>query len=205
MGDRSGAEGGLATAASGYPEFSAAAGRPGAIVQANIDNSSPPNARLGQMLPVRIVIIWASRAPARKVRRPRLPWHQRTLRRSLPVLMWSARMRKRCSLDAARKLVRRVGVERINFMRAFLGDTVAGADAWLVRNAALVCPSHGPWRNHRYGTRLTMNITARFTRTRPTSFMRAIYISLIGRSELLRMDPVRAPGAFERAGLPAVA
>lgn len=190
MGDRSGAEGGLATAASGYRNFQPLLG-PGAIVQANIENVSPPEMRWGQMLAADSYL-WAYGCGAGS-------------QSSLGYHGTNGPYADLYSIDVVGQDAKAVFVMLLgswfgnwagtdNFMRAFLAtpslgltSCMAGMPHWFVHHMGL-------GETIGYGTRLSMNNNTLY-RNQTNVFMRAIYIALMG-DPTLRMDLVSPPGAL---------
>jgi hypothetical protein len=189
MGDRSGAEGGLATAASGYRNFQPLLG-PGAIVQADIENVSPPEMRWGQMLAAESYL-WAFGTGAGS-------------QTTLGYLGTHGLYSDLYSTDVVGQDAKAVFVMLLgswfgewdgtdNLMRAFLAtpsfgltSCLAGMPHWFVHHMGL-------GETIGYGTRLSMNNSMLY-QNQKNVFMRAVYIALMG-DPTLRMDPVSPPGA----------
>ncbi len=187
MGDRRGAEGGLAVAASGYRNFQPLLG-PGTVILAGVDDLSPPNVRWGQMLAADSYL-WAygcgAGSPA-----------------GIGSLGTNGQYSDLYSIDVVGKDAKAVFVmlfgswfgdwdEPDNFMRAFLATpslgltcSLAGVPHWYVHHMGL-------GETIGYGTRLSMNNSTLY-QSQSNSFMRAVYISLMG-DPTLRMDLVSPP------------
>ena len=190
MGDRSGAQGGLATAASGYRNFQPLLG-PGAIVQANTDNLSAPHMRWGPMLAAHRYL-WAFGTSAGS-------------QTSLGYHGTNGPYADLYSIDVVGQDAKAVFVMLLgswfgdwegtdNFMRSFLATPslgltccMAGEPHWFVHHMGL-------GETIGYGTRLSMNNSTLY-RSQSNYFTRAIHISLMG-DPTLRMDPVSPPGAL---------
>ena len=190
MGDRSGAEGGLATAASGYRNFQPLLG-PGAIVQADINNSAAPELRWGMMLAADSYL-WAFATGAGS-------------QSSLGYMGTNGPYADLYSIDVVGQDAKAVFVMllgswfgdwegRDNFMRAFLAtpslgltSCMAGMPHWFVHHMGL-------GETIGYSTRLSMNNSTLYQNQRNV-FMRAVYVALMG-DPTLRMDPVSPPGAL---------
>ena len=193
MGDRRGAEGGVAVSASGYRNFEPLLG-PGTVVQANIDDSSAPNVRWGPMLDADSYL-WAYGCG------PGSPT-------SIGYLGSYGQYNDLFSFDVVGQDAKAVFVMLFgswfgnwdgtdNFMRSFLATPslgltccMAGWPHWFVHHMGL-------GETIGYGTRLSMNNSTLY-QSQSNLFPRAIYISLMG-DPTLRQDPVSPPGALNAA------
>jgi hypothetical protein len=189
MGDRSGAEGGLATAATGYRNFQPLLG-PGAVVQANVDNVSVPEMRWGQKLAADSYL-WAFGTSAGS--QTSLGYHGT---RGPYADLYSIDV---VGQDAKAVFVMLLGSwfgewdGKDNFMRAFLATPSLGLTACLAGMPHWYVHHMGLGETIGYGTRLTMNNSTLY-RNQNNVFMRAIYVALMG-DPTLRMDVVSPPGA----------
>jgi len=190
MGDRRGAEDGLATAASGYRNFQPLLG-PGTVVQANIDNFSAPGARWGPMLAADSYL-WAYGCGAGSPS-------------SVSYLGTYGPYNDLYSFDVVDQDAKAVFVMAFgswignwdgtdNFMRAFLATPslgltccMAGQPHWFVHHMGL-------GETIGYGTRLSMNNSTLY-QSESNLFTRAVYISLMG-DPTLRMDTVSPAGTL---------
>ena len=190
MGDRRGAEGGIATAASGYRNFQPLLG-PGTVVQANIDDVAPPEARWGPMLDA-ASYLWAYGCGAGSPT-------------SVGYLGTYGPYDDLYSFDVVGQDAKAVFVMLFgswfgnwdgtdNLMRSFLATPslgltccMAGVPHWFVHHMGL-------GETIGYSTRLTMNNSTLY-QSQSNTFTRAVYISLMG-DPTLRMDPVAPPGAL---------
>ncbi|MCL4176665.1 MAG: fibronectin type III domain-containing protein [Verrucomicrobia bacterium] len=190
MGDRSGAEGGLATAASGYRNFQPLLG-PGTIVHANVENASPPEMRWGPMLAAESYL-WAFGTGAGS-------------QTTLGYLGTHGPYADLYSIDVVGQDAKAVFVMLLgswfgewdgkdNFMRAFLATPSLGLTACMAGMPHWYVHHMGLGETIGYGTRLTMNNSTLY-RNQNNVFMRAIYIALMG-DPTLRMDVVSPPGAL---------
>ena len=190
MGDRRGGVEGVAPAASGYRNFQPLLG-PGTVVQANIDNVSPPNERWGPMLAANSYL-WADGCGAGS-------------QSSLGYFGTNGQYSDLYSIDVVGQDAKAVFVMVLgshfgnwdgtdNFMRSFLATPslgltccMAGMPHWFVHHMGL-------GETIGYGTRLSMNNSTLY-RNQSNVFTRAVYIALMG-DPTLRMDPVSPPGAL---------
>jgi hypothetical protein len=190
MGDRRGSVGEISPAASGYRNFQPLLG-PGTIVQANIDNSSAPEMRWGQMLAADSYL-WAFGTGAGS-------------QSSLGYFGTNGQYQDLYSFEVVGQDAKAVFVMMLgswfaewdgtdNFMRAFLATPSLGLTAcsagmphWFVHHMGL-------GETIGYGTRLTMNNSTLY-RNQTNVFMRAIYIALMG-DPTLRMDLVSPPATL---------
>ena len=190
MGDRRGAVGEVAPAASGYRNFQPLLG-PGAIVQANIDNVSPLGMRWGSMLAADSYL-WAYGCGAGS-------------QSSLGYFGTNGQYQDLHSFDVVGQDAKAVFVMLLgswfaewdgtdNFMRSFLATPSLGLAAcsagiphWFVHHMGL-------GETIGYGTRLSMNNSTLY-RSQVNIYTRAVYIALMG-DPTLRMDPVAPPGAL---------
>ena len=193
MGDRRGAEDGVATAASGYRNFRPLLG-PGTIVQADVDDSSAPDARWGPMLAADSYL-WAYGCGAGSPS-------------GIGSLGTNGPYNDLYSIDVVGQDAKAVFVMLFgswfgnwdgtdNLMRSFLATPslgltccLAGVPHWFVHHMGL-------GETIGYGARLSMNNNTLY-QSQSNLFTRAIYISLMG-DPTLRMDPVSPPGALNAA------
>lgn len=190
MGDRRGAEDGLATAASGYRNFQPLLG-PGTVVQANIDNSSAPGVRWGPMLDADSYL-WAYGCGAGS-------------QSSIGYLGTYGPYDDLYSFDVVGQDAKAVFVMLFgswfgnwdgtdNFMRSFLATPSLGLTCCLAGQPHWFVHHMGLGETIGYGTRLSMNNNTLY-QSQSNIFTRAVYIALMG-DPTLRMDPVSPPGAL---------
>ena len=190
MGDRRGAEGGLATAASGYRNFQPLLG-PGATVQANVADGSAFDVRWGPMLDSESYL-WAYGNGAGSPS-------------GIDSLGTNGQYGALYSIDVVGQDAKAVFTmvfgswfgnwdDRDDFMRSFLATPslgltccMAGQPHWFVHHMGL-------GETIGYGTRLSMNNSTLY-KSQSNIFTRAVYIALMG-DPTLRMDPVSPPGAL---------
>ena len=187
MGDRRGAEGGRATAATGYRNFQPLLG-PGTVILAGVDDLSPPNVRWGQMLAADSYL-WAygcgAGSPA-----------------GIGSLGTNGQYSDLYSIDVVGKDAKAVFVmlfgswfgdwdQPDNFMRAFLATPSLGLTCCLAGEPHWFIHHMGLGETIGYGTRLTMNNSTLY-QSQSNAFMRAIHISLMG-DPTLRNDLVSPP------------
>ncbi|HWW02762.1 MAG TPA: fibronectin type III domain-containing protein [Candidatus Acidoferrum sp.] len=190
MGDRRGAEGGLATAASGYRNFQPLLG-PNTTIQANIDDVAAPEARWGPILDA-ASYLWAYGCGAGSPT-------------SVGYLGTYGAYDDLYSFDVVGQDAKAVFVMLFgswfgnwdgtdNLMRSFLATPslgltccLAGVPHWFVHHMGL-------GETIGYSTRLSMNNSTLY-QSQSNTFTRAVYISLMG-DPTLRMDPVAPPSAL---------
>jgi len=187
MGDRRGAENGLASAVSGYRNFQPLLG-PGSVVQANVSDSSAPQVRWGPMLDTG-TYLWAYGCGAGSPD-------------GISELGTNGQYNDVFSIDIVGGDAKAVFVmmfgswfgqwdDTDDFMRAFLATPslgltccMAGVPHWFVHHMGL-------GETIGYGTRLTMNNSTLY-QSQSNRLARAIYIALMG-DPSLRMDLVSPP------------
>ncbi len=190
MGDRRGAEGGRAVAATGYRNFQPLLG-PGTVVQANIDDISAPNVRWGPMLAADSYL-WAYGCGAGSPS-------------GIGALGTNGPYSDLYSIDVVGQDAKAVFVMLFgswfgnwdgtdNFMRSFLGTSSLGLTCCLAGEPHWFVHHMGLGETIGYGTRLTMNNSTLY-RSQSNDFTRAVHISLMG-DPTLRMDLVSPPGAL---------
>jgi len=190
MGDRRGAEGGLATAASGYRNFQPLLG-PGATIQANVADGSAFDVRWGPMLDT-ASYLWAFGCGAGSAS-------------GIGSLGTNGPYGDLYSIDVVSQDAKAVFVMAFgswfgnwdgtdNFMRSFLATPSLGLTCCLAGQPHWFVHHMGLGETIGYGTRLTMNNSTLY-QNQSNLFTRAIYISLMG-DPALRMNPVSPPGAL---------
>jgi hypothetical protein len=192
MGDRRGAEDGIATAASGYRNFQPLLG-PGATVLANVDDSSPA-LQWGPMLDA-ASYLWAYGCGAGSPS-------------GIGSLGTNGQYYDLLSIDVVGQDAKAVFVMVFgswfgnwdgtdNFMRSFLATPSLGLTCCLAGGPHWYVHHMGLGETIGYGTRLTMNNSTLY-QSQSNLFTRAIYISLMG-DPTLRMDPLSPPGNLNAA------
>jgi len=189
MGDRRGAEGGIATSTSGYRNFEPLLG-PNSTIQADVDDGSPFPARWGPMLDS-ASYLWAYGCGAGSPS-------------GIAALGTNGEYGDLYSIDVVGQDAKAVFVMLFgswfgnwdgedNFMRAFLATPslglaccMAGEPHWFVHHMGL-------GETIGYGTRLSMNNSTLY-QNQTNLFPRAIYVALMG-DPTLRMDQVAPPGS----------
>lgn len=188
MGDRRGAEGGLASAASGYRNFQPLLG-PGATIQADVGDGSAFDLRWGPMLAADSYL-WAYGCGAGSPS-------------GIASLGTNGPYGNLYSIDVVGQDAKAVFVmvfgswfgnwdDADNFMRAFLATPSLGLTCCLAGQPHWFVHHMGLGETIGYGTRLSMNNSTLY-QNQSNLFTRAIYISLMG-DPTLRMDPVSPPG-----------
>ena len=190
MGDRRGAEGGRAVSATGYRNFEPLLG-PDTVVQAGVDDTSPPNVRWGPMLAA-TSYLWAYGCGAGS------PAGIGSLGTNGPYAdLYSTDV---VAQDAKAVFVMLYGSwfgdwdKPDNFMRAFLATSSLGLTCCLAGEPQWFVHHMGLGETIGYGTRLSMNNSTLY-QSQSNRFARAVHISLMG-DPTLRMDPVSPPAAL---------
>lgn len=190
MGDRRGAEGGVAAAATGYRNFQPLLGS-GTVVQANIADVSAPSVRWGPMLAADSYL-WAYGCAAGSPS-------------GIGSLGTNGPYNDLYSIDVVGQDAKAVFVmlfgswfgdwdQPDNFLRAFLATPSLGLTACLAGEPHWFVHHMGLGETIGYGARLSMNNSTLY-RSQSNDFARAIHISLMG-DPTLRMDLVGPPGAL---------
>lgn len=190
MGDRRGAEGGRAVAATGYRNFQPMLG-PDTVVQANIDDISAPSVRWGPMLAADSYL-WAYGCGAGSPS-------------GIGALGTNGPYNDLYSIDVVGQDAKAVFVMLFgswfgnwdgtdNFMRSFLGTSSLGLTCCLAGEPHWFVHHMGLGETIGYGTRLSMNNSTLY-QSQSNNFTRAVHISLMG-DPTLRMDSLSPPGTL---------
>ena len=190
FGDRRGAEGGEAVAASGYRNFQPLVG-PGTTNLANVDDVSAPGVRWGPKLAAGSYL-WAYGCGAGSPS-------------SISALGTNGQYNDLWSFEVVGQDAKAVftmvfgswfgnwdGTD--NFMRSFLATPTLGLTCCMAGRPHWFVHHMGLGETIGYGTRLSMNNSTLY-RSQINNFTRAIYISLMG-DPALRMDPVSPAAAL---------
>ena len=191
IGDLRGAEGGEATAASGYRNFEPLVG-PDQIVQANVEYGSPPGQRWISML-TQGSYLWAFGCGAGQ------PFAVSGLGTNDGTFydVWSTDV---VGLDAHVVFVMLFGSwfgqwdYTDDLMRSFLATPTMGLTCCLAGRPHWFVHHMGLGETIGYSTRLTMNNSTLY-QNQTNNFTRAIYIALMG-DPTLRQDPVSPPAGL---------
>jgi hypothetical protein len=188
MGDRRGAEGGRATAATGYRNFQPLLG-PDTVVQADTDDISTPDVRWGPMLAADSYL-WAYGCGAGSPS-------------GIGGLGTNEPYNDLYSIDVLGQDAKAVFVMVFgswfgnwdgtdNFLRSFLATPSLGLTCCLAGEPQWFVHHMGLGETIGYGTRLSMNNSLLY-KSQSNEFARAVHISLMG-DPTLRMDLVSPPG-----------
>ena len=190
IGDRFGDDGGIESAASGYRNFQPLLG-PGAIVQADVNDSSDPTNRWGPMLAAGSYL-WAFGCGAGSLS-------------GIGSLGTNGLYHDLYSIDVVAQDAKAVFVmlfgswfgnwdEKDNFMRSFLATPSLGLTCCLAGEPHWFVHHMGLGETIGYGTRLSINNSTLY-QSQSNAFTSAVYVSLMG-DPTLRMDIVAPPSAL---------